>query len=230
MKRKLICCLMAAAMLIALVGCAEQPIQADTQANPTNTQQDGAQAGASGSASPQASGELEDIHMTPGPQGTTVTGEGKGMAEETEFSYSERYEADGYSFRYPVGSTILEDTETQKIFQFGDGYVLNVTRLNLSGQDITFDKTLLVYRKTLETLGSTVESVEQIGGFAFGDPLYENALLALKLNSGEELTEAAQVFFLADEYNYTFTVSKRDGNMEELKKIVSDIIRTFSIT
>ncbi len=229
-KQRVIFVLAIAAMLIALSGCTEQTIQTDMQVSPADTQQGGTQESASRSAAPQASGEIEDIQTTPGPQGTTVTGESEGTAGEAEFSYGERYEADGYSFRYPEGSTILEDTETQKVFAFGDGYVLNVTRLNLSGQDITFDKALQVYRKTLETLGSTVESVERIGGFDPGAPLYENALLALKLKSGDELTEAAQVFFLADACNYTFTVSKRDGNMEKLKEIVSDVIRTFSIT
>lgn len=225
MKQKLICLAAAALMLFAFAGCTEQAnISGGPAAAPG-----GREVEARGSAAPGAGqGELESSESPGSPESTTVIGQS--AAEEPaataapEFTYSETYEGDGYSFRYPKGTQTLKDTETAKTFQLPDGYILNVTRLNLSGQDIKLDETLEVYQKTLEEQGSVVEKVEKPAGYP-----YENALIELELKSGSEKSAAVQAFFLADECNYTFTVSAKDGEMEILKKVVGDIAKTFTV-
>ncbi|MEG2575596.1 MAG: hypothetical protein RSA41_06150 [Christensenella sp.] len=139
------------------------------------------------------------------------------------FVCDEVYEGDGYVFGYPQGTKALIDTKTAKSFLLPDkNCVLNVTRINLSGQDITLQKALPIYRATLEEQGNTVGEVQTLADFA-----YDNAMIEVELMDDGAATNSAQVFFIAEGYNYTFTVSCAELDMEVLKQMVSDVVHTF---
>lgn len=232
---RIVCLIGAALLFFALYGRAEQEKAASITpaALPTAT----AEPSASAAPEPQESASVsqmptESPAQESAPESTTVTGQsgadhstaqGSASASASPDVPSEAYTGDGYSFRYHKGTRILTDTETSKSFQFPDGKVLNVTRLNLSGQALALDKALDVYRQTLETQGNTVKSVGKLDGFP-----YENAVLEMEIKEGNGKATAAQVFFFADDYNYTFTVSARNGDMAALKKAVEDVVKTFS--
>lgn len=231
MKQKLICLSVAALLLFVLCGCAQEACSPVGSAPiPAEAQQSAGAGEEQSNAEPGGTASQSESVQSAGPEGTTVTGESEigGMPKVIEtdgaanFFYDEVYKGDGYSFRYPKDSKILTDTETAKSFQLPEGYVLNMTRLNLSGQEIAFSKALEVYRKALEEQGNTVLAVDTLKSTQ-----YENALIEMEIKNGNEKAAAAQVFLLADESNYTFTLSAKDANMETLKKIVSDIVKTF---
>lgn len=227
MKRKLCClaCILAAAF--AFWGCAADAngTSAVTPAAAENTVRESAaepsavletkteKSGDAEADSTAATGEMEIADPSAQPE------------EAKPLIYSERYEGDGYSFRYPEETEILTDTETLKSFLLPDGdCVLNITRINLSGQDITLDEALPVYEKTLEEQGNIVTESGSIEGLS-----YDNALLEVRLQEegSAEMTDSVQAFFMADDYNYTFTVSSHKKDTGEMKEIVTRLAKSF---
>ena len=57
---------------------------------------------------------------------------------------------------------------------------------------------------------------------------YDNALIEMKMKEGSSTLNSVQVFFLAEEYNYTFTVSSHGGEMDTMKEIVTKIVKSFT--
>lgn len=207
-----------------------------TEASFTSSSASGtSQATVSASLPAQASGEEEtQPKESAEPESTTVTGELQMGAPSpsvmpvpsSSFTYSENYEGDGYSFRYPQGTEILSDEETVKSFLLpGQEYALNVTRLNLSGQDVTLAQVLPVYKKTLEEQGNDIVGTNTVQGFS-----YDNALFEMKMKEGSSTLDSVQVFFLAEEYNYTFTVSSHSGDMDTMKEIATQVVTSFTVS
>ncbi|MBC5648864.1 hypothetical protein [Christensenella tenuis] len=219
-------------LILMLFGCAGSGVSADVSA-PASSTSATPRATASAPLPAQASGKEETLPKeSVDPESTTVTGElqmetsspsGAGMPA-SEFMYSERYEGDGYSFRYPQGTEILKDEETVKSFLLpGQEYALNVTRLNLSGQDVTLAQALPVYEKALEEQGNDIVETGTLQEFS-----YDNALIEMKIKEGSSTLDSIQVFFLAGEYNYTFTVSAPGGDMDIMKEIVTQVVESFT--
>ena len=102
--------------------------------------------------------------------------------------------------------------------------MLNITRINLSGQDITLDAALPVYEKTLEEQGNIVTESGSIEGLS-----YDNVLLEVRLQEegSAEMIDSVQAFFMADDYNYTFTVSSHKKDTSEMKEIVTRLAKSF---
>lgn len=227
MKKKVICILIAVCALFLFYGCTEQ-----TEANPSSTvpqelaQQEEKTEQLDDSAEPEETKEQESKETAAGESAEgTESATTPQSQEEVNFLYEESYQGDGYSFQYPKDTQIISDEETTKSFLFPGGeYVLNVTRINLSGQDISVEEALPVYRKTLEEKGNSVGEVEMLEEFEF-----ENALIEVQVKNGNVQTNSAQVFFLADGYHYTFTISSEKAEMQSLKKMVGEIVKTFAM-
>ena len=225
------CCIMYAVLLaFVFCGCAAEAEKPVASAS-VSTVQEGK--GASAPRAPEAEGSQERENADA--ESTTVTGEYSTEASElpdpsatpipaASFTYGGSYEGDGYSFRYPQGTELIGDEETVKSFLLpGQEYALNVTRLNLSGQDGTLEQALPVYKKALEEQGNEIVGTETVQGFP-----YDNALIEMKMKEGSSTLNSVQVFFLAEEYNYTFTVSSHGGEMDTMKEIVTKIVKSFT--
>ncbi|WP_066685976.1 hypothetical protein [Christensenella intestinihominis] len=230
MKIKLCCIICAVLAAFLFYGCMEETGGPVATASVSTVQEE--ERTASPSPAMQEAGEAWE---SADPEGTTVTGEFNPEAAGSSdppsaqeapgaFIYSERYEGDGYAFYYPKGTEILSDEETVKSFLLpGKEYALNVTRLNLSGQDVTLSQALPVYKKALEDRGNTITETGTVDGFP-----YENALLEGRMKEGNSAMDSVQVFFLAEDYHYTFTVSSHGGDMDIMKEIITEIVKSFT--